>query len=101
MSPPAKHSTGRRPPGENSRPPTLTGACVRQWGTAGSIFPDWPPKTGERVLHLHRGGKLGAAPPHGDDVSSTFRYDPADPTPPWRPFTLAVAAGYRVDTKLG
>lgn len=63
-------------------------------------LPDWPPETDERVLYLHRGGRLGATPPHRDDVSSTFRYDPADPTPTVGGRLLAVAAGYRVDTKL-
>ena len=79
--------------------PTLTGACVRQWARLADL-PDWPP-TGERVLYLHRGGKLGAAPPHGDDVSSTFRYDPRRPDAyRGRPSTRRRRGLSRVDAKL-
>lgn len=63
-------------------------------------LPDWPPKTTERVLYLQRGGALGDAPPDSGAASSTFRYDPADPTPTVGGRLLAVAAGYRIDTKL-
>lgn len=63
-------------------------------------LPDWPPKTSERVLYLQQGGKLGDTPPQDTASSSTFRYDPADPTPTVGGRLLAVAAGYRIDTTL-
>jgi len=42
---------------------------------------DWPPPGfPERAWHLHADGTLAAEPPVAQTVSS-FRYDPADPTP--------------------
>jgi len=61
---------------------------------------DWPPNTSERVLYLQHGGRLSENPPDDAAPSSTFRYDPADPTPTVGGRLLAVAAGYRTDTKL-
>jgi len=45
---------------------------------------DWPPPgAGEQVLHLHGPGRLAAQPPgdEGPSGRSSYRYDPADPTP--------------------
>ncbi len=43
---------------------------------------EWPPPGAEeRRLHLHAGGLLAAAPPPDDAAPTSFRYDPADPTP--------------------
>jgi putative CocE/NonD family hydrolase len=39
---------------------------------------EWPPPAVATVRHLGGGGSLGREP---TDVSATFRYDPADPTP--------------------
>lgn len=63
-------------------------------------LPDWPPKTSERVLYLQQDGRLGDHSPDSCAVSSKFRYDPAHPTPTVGGRLLAVAAGYRIDTKL-
>ncbi|MEA2310947.1 MAG: uncharacterized protein QOE28_915 [Solirubrobacteraceae bacterium] len=42
---------------------------------------DWPPpRAGELRLHLHPGGRLGAAEPE-PSAPDAYRYDPADPTP--------------------
>ena len=44
-------------------------------------LPTWPPHTTEEVLYLLPGGGLGHSPPGAHSPASTFRYDPADPTP--------------------
>ncbi|MFF4055357.1 CocE/NonD family hydrolase [Streptomyces sp. NPDC001668] len=41
---------------------------------------EWPPQGGETVRHLQPGGRLTADEPSGG-APSTFRYDPANPTP--------------------
>ncbi|MEY2476979.1 MAG: uncharacterized protein QOG87_2294, partial [Actinomycetota bacterium] len=41
-------------------------------------YPEWPPATQDRAYHLDDGSRLGEAV---GDGQSTFRYDPADPTP--------------------
>jgi len=63
-------------------------------------LPDWPPASCERAWYLQPGGGLGDTPPQGDTTSSVFTYDPAHPTPTVGGRLLAVAAGYRNDTKL-
>ncbi|BBZ75284.1 hydrolase [Mycolicibacterium anyangense] len=63
-------------------------------------LPDWPPATGEGVMYLQPAGRLAAAPPPGDGTPSTFRYDPADPTPTLGGRLLARTSGYRDDTAL-
>lgn len=44
-------------------------------------LPNWPPSTGQGVPYLQPRGRLAATPPPADAAPSTFRYDPADPTP--------------------
>ncbi len=63
-------------------------------------LPDWPPSTGEGVLYLQPGGRLAAAPPPADTAASTFRYDPADPTPTVGGRLLSPQSGYRDDSVL-
>ncbi len=63
-------------------------------------LPDWPPATGPQVLHLQPGGLLGVTAPGGDARPSTFRYDPADPTPTVGGRLLSRQSGYRDDTAL-
>ena len=56
---------------------------VGETGTPGTWrdLADWPPPGfGEQAWHLHAGGTLAAEPSAAETVSS-FRYDPADPTP--------------------
>ncbi|MGY4709917.1 CocE/NonD family hydrolase [Mycolicibacterium sp. CBM1] len=61
---------------------------------------DWPPATGEGLLHLQPGGGLAAGPPPAEGPPSTFRYDPADPTPTIGGRLLSQASGYRDDAEL-
>jgi putative CocE/NonD family hydrolase len=42
-------------------------------------LPDWPPATTAKVLYLQAGGRLESTP--STAATSTFRYNPADPTP--------------------
>ncbi|WP_082135644.1 CocE/NonD family hydrolase [Mycobacterium sp. EPa45] len=63
-------------------------------------LPDWPPATGKGLLYLQPGGRLAAAPPPADAAPSTFRYDPADPTPTVGGRLLSRRSGYRNDAPL-
>ena len=61
---------------------------------------DWPPSMPEQVRYLQPGGRLGDAVPPDTAPSSTFTYDPADPTPTIGGRLLSPEGGYRNDTKL-
>jgi putative CocE/NonD family hydrolase len=63
-------------------------------------LPDWPPATGEGVLYLQPNGRLAANTPPVEAQSSSFVYDPADPTPSIGGRLLSFDAGYRDDGKL-
>jgi len=61
-------------------------------------LPQWPPKTHDEAFYLQTGGRLDSTPtPVG---ASTFRYNPADPTPTVGGRLLARESGYRDDTAL-
>ncbi|WP_343602564.1 CocE/NonD family hydrolase [Mycobacterium sp.] len=61
-------------------------------------LPDWPPATTEHTLYLQPGGGLGDTPPAAG--STTFRYDPGDPTPTVGGPLLSPDGGYRDDSRL-
>ncbi|MBV8930796.1 MAG: CocE/NonD family hydrolase, partial [Mycobacteriaceae bacterium] len=61
---------------------------------------DWPPATSERVLYLHSGGGLAAGAPAPAAPPSSFRYDPADPTPTVGGRVMSDDGGYRDDSAL-
>jgi uncharacterized protein len=63
-------------------------------------LPDWPPATSEHVFHLRPGGALGETAPPMTAAPSSFRYDPADPTPSVGGRVLNPAGGYRNDSSL-
>nr|WP_240163064.1 CocE/NonD family hydrolase [Mycolicibacterium sphagni] len=63
-------------------------------------LPDWPPDTGDGVLFLQPAGRLAAAPPPVEATPSSFRYDPADPTPTVGGRLLTQKAGYQDDSEL-
>jgi putative CocE/NonD family hydrolase len=44
-------------------------------------LPAWPPQTVQQQWHPQPGGGLTGQPPPADAPASTFRFDPADPTP--------------------
>lgn len=73
----------------------VNGAPGRGWVD----LPDWPPRTGERVLYLRAGGGL-AEVPGADGRTSTFTYQPADPTPTVGGRLLSDKGGYREDSAL-
>jgi putative CocE/NonD family hydrolase len=55
---------------------------VQGEGGTWRAFDDWPPSpTTEARWYLHDGGGLDTEAPAGDAPASTYRYDPADPTP--------------------
>jgi putative CocE/NonD family hydrolase len=60
----------------------------------------WPPHMPEQVRYLQPGGRLGVAVPSDTAPSSTFTYDPADPTPTIGGPLLSPEGGYRNDTRL-
>ena len=61
-------------------------------------LPDWPPTTAAKVLYLQPGGRLEPTAPRSG--TSTFRYNPADPTPTVGGRLLARPSGYSDDTDL-
>jgi putative CocE/NonD family hydrolase len=63
-------------------------------------LPDWPPEMDERVLYLQPAHRLSDSPPIDDAPSSTFTFDPADPTPTLGGRLLSSDAGYTDDTAL-
>lgn len=63
-------------------------------------LPDWPPATGEGVLYLQPGGRIAATAPPADAAPSTFRYDPAQPTPTVGGRLLSPQSGYKSDDQL-
>lgn len=90
------HLSGhRRPPRSEPVRVCVPGRTSSHWET----LDDWPPPTREAVLYLQPEGGLDAEPPATQGVS-TFRYDPADPTPSVGGRLLSRQAGYRDDTRL-
>jgi uncharacterized protein len=58
-------------------------------------LPEWPPPTAERRLYPQPGGRLAAGQPSEPGVSSSFTYDPADPTPSLGGRTLTADSGVK------
>ena len=61
-------------------------------------LPRWPPVTADETFYLQSGGHLDSTPPPAG--TSTFRYNPADPTPTVGGRLLARESGNRDDTAL-
>jgi uncharacterized protein len=82
----------RDTPGEHSARVWVGGQGAGEWREVG----DWPPPGATRQ-HWHLGprGSLGTAEPSPDAPASSFRYDPADPTPSPGGAILAVTGGSR------
>jgi putative CocE/NonD family hydrolase len=70
----------------------VTGAGWRE-------LPDWPPATTVQPLYLQPGGGLAGTPP-APAPPTTFRFDPADPTPTIGGPLLSPTGGYRDDSRL-
>ncbi len=62
-------------------------------------MPAWPPPSSELSLHLQAPGRLSELPAPSDG-SSSFTYDPADPTPTLAGPLLDLSAGVRDNVKL-
>jgi len=60
----------------------------------------WPPAVGQQVLYLAPGGALAGSPPLDAAPPSTFRFDPANPTPTIGGRLLSPKGGYRKDSRL-
>jgi putative CocE/NonD family hydrolase len=58
-------------------------------------LPEWPPPTAEVVRYLQPGGRLNEDQPAGAGPSSSFYYDPADPTPTVGGRLLTASAGVK------
>jgi putative CocE/NonD family hydrolase len=54
---------------------------------------DWPPPSAQEVRYLQPGGRLSDGPPAGPGPSTSFYYDPADPTPTVGGRLLTIDAG--------
>jgi putative CocE/NonD family hydrolase len=62
-------------------------------------FPVWPPVTDTRTLYLHGGRKLSPRTPPEQATPTSFRFDPARPTPTVSGPIMS-GGGYREDSKL-
>jgi len=62
-------------------------------------LPDWPPTTTPKIIYLQPGGGLRHRPPDPYAAPSTFRYDPADPTPAVGGRVINTAIGGRRDNR--
>jgi putative CocE/NonD family hydrolase len=58
-------------------------------------LPEWPPPAAETVRYLQPGGRLTKEMPNAAGPSSSFYYDPADPTPTVGGRLLTVDAGVK------
>ena len=63
-------------------------------------LPDWPPATIDRTWYLAPDGRLDDDPPAGPGSSTSFHYDPMDPTPSVGGRVLARSAGPRDNREL-
>lgn len=66
-------------------------------------LPDWPQPSAEEVLYLQPAHRLSPTPPpdpEGLATSSSFTYDPSDPTPTIGGRLLSPEGGYRNDDAL-
>ena len=63
-------------------------------------LPQWPPRTTALVRYLQPGGRLTAEEPSGAGPSTSFYYDPADPTPTVGGRLLTPDAGVRDNNSL-
>ncbi|MGI9125351.1 MAG: CocE/NonD family hydrolase, partial [Mycobacterium sp.] len=63
-------------------------------------LPDWPPATAPHTFYLQPYRRLGVSVPPARTPASTFRYDPADPTPTVGGRLLTRNSGYTEDTAL-
>ncbi|HVN11554.1 MAG TPA: CocE/NonD family hydrolase [Kineosporiaceae bacterium] len=63
-------------------------------------LPAWPPATTELIRYLQPGGRLTGDEPSGAGPSSSFYYDPADPTPTVGGRLLTTDAGVRDNAAL-
>ncbi len=91
------HLAGEGPPPRRLPVRVWVGGQARWRG-----LPGWPPAgTSERAWHLQPEGRLSLAAPAGAVVPVTsFRYDPADPTPSVGGRIMSVRAGQRDNTRL-
>jgi putative CocE/NonD family hydrolase len=68
-------------------------------GAGWADLPQWPPATSQRVFYLES-GRLADAPVVGSTHTSTFTFDPRDPTPTVGGRLLSADSGYRRDDRL-
>ncbi|MEV6576470.1 CocE/NonD family hydrolase [Streptomyces sp. NPDC051577] len=92
------HHVGGNGPVPRRQAVRFRDSATGTWHTADC----WPPPTDRHVLYLHPSGRLESqAPPKGrSSPPSSFRYDPAKPTPAVGGRTLAFDAGAKDNSRL-
>ena len=86
--------TGRR---QRPSPVRIYVTGAQEWRS----LPKWPPATSDHILYLQPGGGLNETQPTSAAGSTTFTYDPADPTPAVGGRIINPAeGGYRDNRKL-
>jgi putative CocE/NonD family hydrolase len=90
---PATAGRGPRP-----QPVRVWTTGIKQW----QDLPDWPPAAARPATwYLQPGGSLAGAVPESAAIATSFRYDPADPTPSVGGRVMSMtSAGSRVNTAL-
>ncbi len=88
----------RRSPAPRARPVHIyvTGRDRPGWVE----LADWPPPTEDRTFYPAAGGTLSPSAATEADAATTFRFDPADPTPTVGGRLLTRQSGYRDDSAL-
>lgn len=90
------HLSGRQNP---SRPAPMR-VFVTGERSGWAQWPDWPEPAAVQTWYLQAGGCLSTVAPPPETGWSTFRYDPADPTPTVGGRLLSRQAGYLDDSRL-
>ncbi|WP_037267870.1 CocE/NonD family hydrolase [Kibdelosporangium aridum] len=88
------HAAGRSPVRREAPVQVFVGGA-EQWGN----YQDWPPAGVEYTLYLRSDGKLADSAPTESGATS-FRYDPADPTPSVGGRVMAPSGGAKDNRKL-
>lgn len=94
------HLAGESPAGKSPAGRTTPVRAHVTGRDAWADMPDWPVVGSERAWHLQPGGRLGGPAAPVESRPTTFRYDPADPTPTIGGRLLSRHGGYRDDTEL-
>ncbi len=96
----AEHLSGEAPGSARVKAPVVICITGAPRGQAWRELPAWPPPSRQEVRFLQPGGRLTTDAPTGAGPSTSFLYDPSDPTPTRAGRLLTSDAGVRDDRPL-